>query len=78
MKALEKLYSIMPIKCSFDPLFVRQQRKLTWKLHIWWLFYWEKDLHTNNIGWQLNILTDTPTGNMIEVKKSLLFLCKGV
>ena len=41
MKALEKLYSIMPIKCSFDPLFDRQQLKNTRKLHFRWLFYWE-------------------------------------
>ena len=41
MKALEKLYSIMPIKCSFDPLFDRQQLKNTRKLHFRWLFSWE-------------------------------------
>ena len=41
IKALEKLYSNMPIKCSFDPLFDRQQLKNTRKLHFWWLFYWE-------------------------------------
>ena len=29
MKALEKLYSYKPIKCSFDPLFDRQQPKMT-------------------------------------------------
>ena len=34
MKALGKLYSNMPIKCSFDPLFDRQQPKMTKKIAI--------------------------------------------
>ena len=32
MKALGKLYSNMPIKCSFDPLVDRQQPKMTKKM----------------------------------------------
>ena len=32
MKALGKLYSNMPIKCSFDPLFDRQQPKIAKKM----------------------------------------------
>ena len=45
---LLKNYSIMPIKCSFDPLFDRQQLKNTRKLHFRWLFYWES-MSTPNV-----------------------------
>ena len=46
IKALAKLYSNMPIKCSFDPLFDHQQLKMTWKIAIFVDSYIEEGMST--------------------------------
>ena len=45
-KALEKLYSIMPIKCSFDPLFVLQAAENDLKITFLMIVLLREHLHT--------------------------------
>ena len=49
IKALGKLYSNMPIKCLFDPLFDHQQPKITEKIAIFVDCYTEGGTSTPNI-----------------------------